>query len=105
MARIVLAAVATPGHVFPIFAIAEYLIGQGNEVTIFSGALFQQQAQALGASFVPFDKQVDFDYRHLEKHFPERGELPPGNAQMALALKQFFFCPYSCVGGAIDKSH
>ncbi|CAM3495987.1 rhabduscin glycosyltransferase [Xenorhabdus nematophila] len=103
MARIVLAAVATPGHVFPIFAIAEYLIGQGNEVTIFSGALFQQQAQALGASFVPFDKQVDFDYRHLEKHFPERGELPPGNAQMALALKQFFSAPIPVLAGQLIK--
>ncbi|OKP01237.1 glycosyltransferase [Xenorhabdus eapokensis] len=88
MSRIVLAAVATPVHVFPMFTIAEHLIGQGHDVTIFSGSLFQQQAETLGANFVPFDKQVDIDYRCLEKYFPERAELPPGNAQMALPLLQ-----------------
>ncbi|PHM61525.1 rhabduscin glycosyltransferase [Xenorhabdus ishibashii] len=93
MSRIVLAAVATPGHVFPMFTIAEHLIGQGHDVTIFSGSLFLQQAEALGATFVPFDKQVDIDYRCLEKYFPERAKLPPGNAQMALALRQFFAAP------------
>ncbi|OTA14863.1 putative glycosyl transferase [Xenorhabdus vietnamensis] len=93
MSRIVLAAVATPGHVFPMFTIAEHLIEQGHEVTIFSGSLFQQQTEVLGATFAPFDKQVDADYRCLEKYFPERAELPPGNAQMALALRQFFAAP------------
>ncbi|MBI6550098.1 glycosyltransferase [Xenorhabdus lircayensis] len=101
MSRIVLAAVATPGHVFPIFTIAEHLIGQGHDVTIFSGSLFQQQTEALGASFVPFDKQVDVDYRYLEKYFPERGELPPGNAQMALAVRQFFAAPIPVLSGQL----
>ncbi|SFN66939.1 rhabduscin glycosyltransferase [Xenorhabdus japonica] len=93
MSRIVLATVATPGHVFPIFTIAEHLIGQGHDITIFSGALFQQQTEALGATFVPFDKQVDVDYRYLEKYFPERAEYPPGNTQMALSLRRFFATP------------
>ncbi|MDC9614106.1 rhabduscin glycosyltransferase [Xenorhabdus khoisanae] len=93
MSRIVLAVVATPGHVFPIFTITEHLIGQGHDVTIFTGSLFQQQAEALGASFVPFDKQVDIDYRCLEKHFPERAEYSPGNTQMALAVRQYFAAP------------
>ncbi|MDC9588216.1 rhabduscin glycosyltransferase [Xenorhabdus sp. XENO-10] len=93
MSRIVLATVATPGHVFPIFTIAEHLIGQGHDVTILSGSLFQQQTEALGATFVPFDKQVDVDYRYLEKYFPERAEHPPGNTQMALSLRRFFTSP------------
>ncbi|MEQ1975270.1 nucleotide disphospho-sugar-binding domain-containing protein [Xenorhabdus sp. SGI240] len=93
MSRIVLAAVATPGHVLPIFTIAEHLIGQGHDVTIFSGSLFQQKGEALGATFIPFDKQVDVDYRYLEKYFPERAEHPPGNTQMALSLRRFFAEP------------
>ncbi|MDE9544688.1 glycosyltransferase [Xenorhabdus bovienii] len=93
MARIVLAAIATPGHVFPICSIAKHLIGQGHEATIFTGSIFRQQAEALGASFVAFDQQVDVDYRNLEERFPERGQHPPGNHQMTHALKQFFAGP------------
>ncbi|MBD2825511.1 glycosyltransferase [Xenorhabdus szentirmaii] len=93
MSRIVLATVATPGHVFPILTIAEHLINQGYDVTILTGSLFREKAEALGARFVPFDKQVDVDYRCLEKHFPERAEYPPGNIQMAWAMKQFFAAP------------
>ena len=37
-----------------------------------TGALFRERAEAAGANFVPFDAQVDFDYRHLEEHFPAR---------------------------------
>ncbi|MCC8381983.1 glycosyltransferase [Xenorhabdus sp. PB30.3] len=93
MARIVLAAIATPGHVFPICTIARHLIGQGHDITIFSGALFRQQSEALGASFVAFDSIVDVDYRNLEQTFPERALHPPGNAQTSFALKQFFAAP------------
>ncbi|MBC8945984.1 MULTISPECIES: glycosyltransferase [Xenorhabdus] len=93
MARIVLAAIATPGHVFPICSIARHLIEQGHDVTIFSGSLFRQQSEALGASFVAFDPRVDVDYRYLEKKFPERGQHPPGNAQTSFSLKQFFAGP------------
>lgn len=93
MARILMAAVATPGHVYPMLSIARYLIAQGHRVRVMTGALFRERAEAAGAQFVPFDALVDFDYRHLERHFPERAALPPGNAQMALALKDFFAAP------------
>ncbi|WP_261422251.1 glycosyltransferase [Serratia quinivorans] len=86
-------AVATPGHVYPMLSIARYLIGQGHRVRVMTGALFRQRAEAAGAQFIAFDERVDFDYRYLERHFPERAALPPGNAQMALALKDFFAAP------------
>lgn len=88
-----MAAVATPGHVYPMLGIARYLIAQGHRVRLMTGALFRERAEAVGAQFVPFDAQVDFDYRYLEQHFPERAALPPGNVQMALALKDFFAAP------------
>ncbi|MDR0219403.1 MAG: glycosyltransferase [Enterobacteriaceae bacterium] len=95
MAHIVLAAIATPGHILPIWSIAGHLIGQGHDVTIFSGSLFRQQSQAMGANFVAFDSRVDFDYRNLGKYFPEREQNPPGSVQTAFSLKQYFAAPIS----------
>ncbi|MFZ4832126.1 nucleotide disphospho-sugar-binding domain-containing protein [Rouxiella sp. Mn2063] len=88
-----MAAVATPGHIFPILDIGKYLVAQGHQVTVLTGELFRERSETIGAKFVPFDARVDFDYRHLEEHFPQRAALPPGNAQMALALKDFFAAP------------
>ncbi|RAX01751.1 MULTISPECIES: glycosyltransferase [unclassified Photorhabdus] len=93
MARIVIAAVATPGHVYPMLKVTQSLIAQGHQVTVFTGALFRQQVEALNAQFIPFDEQIDFDYRHLKQRFPDRAHLPPGNLQMALAFKDFFCTP------------
>ncbi|MFQ6563768.1 glycosyltransferase, partial [Dickeya dianthicola] len=93
MSHILMAAVATPGHVYPMLTIARHLLTKGHRVTLFSGALFREQAQAAGVGFIAFDEQIDFDYRHLERHFPKRATLPPGNAQMALALREFFSAP------------
>ncbi|AOR64143.1 N-glycosyltransferase [Pectobacterium wasabiae] len=104
-----MAAMATPGHVYPLLSIARYLVEQGNDVTLFSGALFREQAEAAGVGFIPFSDEIDFDYRHLEQHFPLRATLPPGNAQMALALKNFFAAPIPLLDrqlrDALEKTH
>ncbi|CAJ1785876.1 4'-demethylrebeccamycin synthase [Aeromonas hydrophila] len=92
MATILLAATATPGHVNPMLAAARLLVGEGHRVLMLCGALFEQRIRAAGAEFVPFAPEVDFDYRALERHFPERASLS-GAAQMALALKRFFAAP------------
>lgn len=92
MATILLAATATPGHVNPMLAAARQLVTQGHRVLMLCGALFEQRIRATGAEFVPFAPEVDFDYRALERHFPERASLS-GTAQMALALKRFFAAP------------
>lgn len=92
MATILLAATATPGHVNPMLAAARLLVAQGHRVLMLCGALFEQRIRATGAEFVPFAPEVDFDYRALERHFPERASLSSA-AQMALALKRFFAAP------------
>ncbi|WP_270828976.1 nucleotide disphospho-sugar-binding domain-containing protein [Aeromonas sp. QDB20] len=92
MATILLAATATPGHVNPMLAVARLLVAQGHRVLMLCGALFEQRIRDTGAEFVPFAPEVDFDYRALERHFPERASLS-GTAQMALALKRFFAAP------------
>ncbi|MBT9184569.1 glycosyltransferase [Pectobacterium punjabense] len=109
MAHILMAAMATPGHVYPLLTIARYLVEQGNDVTLFSGVLFREQAEAAGVGFIPFSDEIDFDYRKLEQHFPLRATLPPGNAQMALALKNFFAAPIPLLDrqlrDALAKTH
>jgi len=90
MARILIAATATPGHVLPLLKIAEHLIRHGHQVAVLCGKLFRAEVERTGARFHAFDERIDFDYRHLESHFPQRATLPPGPAQMALALKNFF---------------
>lgn len=92
MATILLAATATPGHVNPMLAAARLLVEEGHRVLMLCGALFEQRIRAAGAEFVPFAPEVDFDYRALERHFPERASLS-GATQMALALKRFFAAP------------
>ena len=92
MATLLLAATATPGHVNPMLAAARLLVEEGHRVLMLCGALFEQRIRAAGAEFVPFAPEVDFDYRALERHFPERASLS-GTAQMALALKRFFAAP------------
>ncbi|EIS3739650.1 glycosyltransferase family 1 protein [Aeromonas hydrophila] len=92
MATILLAATATPGHVNPMLAAARLLVEEGHRVLMLCGALFERRIRAAGAEFVPFAPEVDFDYRALERHFPERASLS-GTAQMALALKRFFAAP------------
>ncbi|WP_265449656.1 glycosyltransferase family protein, partial [Aeromonas salmonicida] len=92
MATILLAATATPGHVNPMLATARLLVGEGHRVLVLCGALFERGIRQSGAEFVSFSPEVDFDYRALEQHFPERAELS-GTAQMALALRRFFAAP------------
>lgn len=92
MATILLAATATPGHVNPMLAVARLLVGEGHRVLMLCGALFEKGIRQSGAEFVSFSPEVDFDYRALEQHFPERAELS-GTAQMALALRRFFAAP------------
>ena len=43
-----------------------------------AGSLFGERAVATGARFVPFKPEIDFDYRRLDDHFPERRKVAPG---------------------------
>ncbi|GLX87980.1 nucleotide disphospho-sugar-binding domain-containing protein [Pseudomonas weihenstephanensis] len=90
MARLLIACTASPGHVLPLLKIAEHLIGQGHELGVLTGKLFRQQGEHIGAEFFEFNENIDFDYRHVDRLFPQRALLPPGPEQTALALRNFF---------------
>jgi len=90
MARYLIAATALPGHVLPMLAIAQHLVGLGHEVRVHTASQFRAQAEATGASFTAFEPAIDFDYRQLDERFPERRRLSSAHAQLCFGLKHFF---------------
>jgi MGT family glycosyltransferase len=90
MARFLIAATSVPGHVFPLLAVAQHLVDRGHEVVVHTGSPFRERAEATGARFVPFRREIDIDYRQLDERFPERRKLAPGPAQICFALKHLF---------------
>ena len=90
MARYLIAATALPGHVLPMLAIAQHLTGLGHEVRVHTASQFRAQVEATGASFTPFARAIDGDYRDLDERFPERRRLNSPHAQLCFGLKHFF---------------
>lgn len=90
MTSILMAATATPGHVYPLLDIGEYLVSRGHTLHFLTGSLFQDAVEKRGIHFTPFDPAVDFDYRNLHENFPDRDLMPPDDEQMALALREYF---------------
>jgi len=90
MTRYLIAATALPGHVLPMLAIAQHLVGLGHEVRVHTASRFRAQAEATGAGFTPFDASIDFDHHELDRRFPQRQRLPSAHAQMCFGLKHFF---------------
>jgi MGT family glycosyltransferase len=90
MARYLIAATALPGHVLPMLAIAQHLVGLGHEVRVHTASQFRAQAEATGATFSAFERAIDFDYRQLGQRFPERNRMQSAHAQLCFGLKHFF---------------
>ncbi|MDP9601963.1 UNVERIFIED_ORG: MGT family glycosyltransferase [Variovorax paradoxus] len=90
MARYLIAATPLPGHVLPMLAIAQHLVGLGHEVRVHTASRFRAQAEATGAGFVPFEAAIDFDHHELDQRFPQRQRLPSAHAQLCFGLKHFF---------------
>ncbi|BEP50114.1 glycosyltransferase [Variovorax paradoxus] len=90
MASYLIAATALPGHVLPMLAIAQHLVGLGHEVRVHTASQFRAQAEATGAGFTPFAPAIDHDYRDLDQRFPERRRLSSAHAQLCFGLKHFF---------------
>ena len=90
MARFLIAATAVPGHVLPLLAVSQHLVGRGHEVVVHTGSLFRERAEATGARFVAFRPEIDIDYRQLDERFPERRKIASGPAQLCFGLKHIF---------------
>jgi MGT family glycosyltransferase len=90
MARFLIAATSVPGHVFPLLAVSQHLVGRGHEVVVHTGSVFRERVEATGARFVAFRPAIDIDYRQLDARFPERSRIAPGPAQFCFGLKHIF---------------
>jgi MGT family glycosyltransferase len=90
MARLLIAATAVPGHVWPLLTVARHLAGLGHDVVLHTGSVFRDRAEATGARFVPFRPAIDLDYRRLDERFPQRRAIPSGALQVAFGLKYLF---------------
>src|SRR3979409_2575243 len=100
MARFLIAATSVPGPVFPCFAVSQHLVSRGHEVVVHTGSVFRERVEATGARFVAFRPEIDFDYRRLDDHFPERRKLAPGPDHPCFGLTHFFADarPYQSAG-------
>src|SRR3982074_3800287 len=90
MARFLIAATAVPGHVLPLLAVPQHLVGRGHEVVGHTGSVFRERAEATGARFVPFRPEIDIDYRQPGERVPDRRNTPPGPAQFCFGLQHLF---------------
>jgi MGT family glycosyltransferase len=87
-ARFLFGATAVPGHVSPLVAIAEHLVGSGHEVVVHTGSLFRDNVEATGARFVPLRTSIDHDYRRLGDLAPELRQIPLGPELLRLTMKR-----------------
>jgi len=68
---------ATPayGHVAPMIAIGQYLVGQGHRVRMITGSRFADKVTAAGIEHISLPAEADFDDRDLPALFAEGQEL------------------------------
>jgi MGT family glycosyltransferase len=87
MALFILAATPLSGHVSPLLAIAQYLVDGGHQVVLHTAGLFRERAEGIGARFVPFPAEIDFDYRRINELFPDYHKAESGPLKLMLTLR------------------
>lgn len=91
MARFLIGTVPVIGHVNPGIPIAHQLIQKGHEVWWYTGQAFQSKIEAIGATFVPMVKALDYSNPAAipQALIDQRNRLS-GLAQLKSDLKTFF---------------
>ncbi|WP_329460577.1 nucleotide disphospho-sugar-binding domain-containing protein [Streptomyces sp. NBC_01497] len=93
MTRILVAAVPIPGHVGPLWRIANDLAGRGHDVTFVTGAQFRETARAGGPRFVALSGIAGFDTERQIEVFEGRRGLQPGPQQLDYDFIKMFYEP------------
>src|SRR5271170_8315302 len=88
--KVLFAASPVIGHVNPMLSAARIMQRSGHETAFYTGSLFREKVQAMGAPFFPFPAEVDYDLRSIETDFPERKRYAPGPEQLLYDMKTFF---------------
>jgi UDP:flavonoid glycosyltransferase YjiC (YdhE family) len=75
VSSVIVASIPAHGHIAPMLAVAEDLVGRGDDVRFVTGSRFADKVAATGASFVPLPAEADFDLEQFVQRFPERAKL------------------------------
>jgi MGT family glycosyltransferase len=81
------------GHVNPMFSIGRMLVSEGHHVAGLSASAMRHTIQAAGATFHPFPKSADRDYRDMVAVFPEYRDIAPGLEMSRFYLEHVFIDP------------
>lgn len=101
MARFLIATIPVIGHVSPIFPVAQTLISRGHEVWWYTGELFREKIEAIGARFVPMNLGLDYSIaENVPAELATQRSKFGGLAQLKFDLEHFFI--KAAVGNAKD---
>jgi MGT family glycosyltransferase len=88
--KILIASSPFTGHINPMFSIGHMLVAEGHEVVGLSASVMRQRIEAAGATFHPFPKEADLDFRNMAAVFPEYRNIPPGLEMSRFYLERVF---------------
>jgi MGT family glycosyltransferase len=91
--KIIFAATPVGGHVNPLVGTARLLVQSGHDVVFYTGTTLRDAVERTGARLHPLPKEVDFDFRDVDRNFPERGKCAPGVDLTLYDFKNFFIGP------------
>jgi MGT family glycosyltransferase len=75
MSNYLLCSTPAYGHLAPMIAIGQHLVGQGHQVRMITGSRFADKVTAAGIEHISLPTEADHDDRELAKMFPDGQEL------------------------------
>jgi MGT family glycosyltransferase len=88
--KILIASSPFTGHINPMFSIARMLVSEGHQVAGLSSSAMRGPIEGAGATFYPFPKVIDRDYRDMVAVFPEYKNIVPGLEMSRFYLERVF---------------
>ena len=88
--KILIASSPFTGHINPMFSIARMLVSEGHQVAGLSSSAMRGPIEGAGATFYPFPKVIDRDYRDMVAVFPEYNNIVPGLEMSRFYLERVF---------------
>jgi UDP:flavonoid glycosyltransferase YjiC (YdhE family) len=90
MSTFLLCATPVYGHVAPILAVGEHLLGQGHRVLMLTGSRFAERATSAGLEFHALTGLADFDDRDIDSYLPDQKNYKPGLARAQYDIQTIF---------------
>jgi MGT family glycosyltransferase len=91
--KILIASTPATGHINPMFAIGQMLVGAGHDVIGLSANVMRGRIEASGATFRAFPPAADLDFRDVAAVFPEIMHIAPGPEMSRFYLERAFVDP------------